>query len=84
MLKFFNGRRECIYNEGTKIITHSSGSALLIERVDLPYIEIDLEIDSMCRSHANGIEVRGTHTAQDIGWRRDDSSMYICMYVGAH
>lgn len=76
MLKYFDGRRECIYNEGTKIITHSSGSALLIERVDLPHIEIDLEIDSMCRSHANGIEVR-----EEISSRSDSSGNIYNVYM---
>ena len=62
------------------MVTHSSGSVLLIERVDLPHIEIDLEIDSMCRSHANGIEVRVLSSMKNYACRSDYVCMY-CMYV---
>ena len=56
-----NNRREVLFPDGTNMITNQAGNQLFVSKSSsdncYPSIEVDLDIDSMCRSHARGIEV---------------------------
>jgi hypothetical protein len=52
-----DGLKRVIFSDGTTITTHQNGSVVFVERPDYPLIEMDVEVDNMCRSHSRGIEV---------------------------
>jgi len=81
ILTYANGRRETFYNDGTKITTHSSGNLILVEKGGLPKVEIDVEIDSMCRSHSDGVEVpinKGGERVRSRIAMLDGSAILVC------
>ena len=52
-----DGGLENIFPDGTIITKHSAGTMLLVSKLNLPSIEVDMEIDSVSRQHSRGIEV---------------------------
>ena len=51
-----NKRSDCYFGDGTKVTSHSSGNLVYISKEGLPSVEIDVEVDDMCRSHSQGME----------------------------
>jgi hypothetical protein len=52
-----DGGLENMFPDGTIITKHCAGTMLLVSKLNLPSIEVDMEIDSVSRQHSRGIEV---------------------------